>query len=973
MAEVDASKVVVVEDGSRDEPPPSSSSWNPLRKAFRPYVSPSQSSTASSTQSSSGSGSSSSTTLRVIVKRPLVTRLTKGLVETYQICNPTFKYSEAVNPKRFLTNPSIGVLNDGYDNANSDLILHVNFELVNLERKRRYTVKDMLGQGTFGQVAKCWDWETNNYVAVKIIKNQPAYYRQAVVEVSILHMLNQKFDPDDKHHIVRILDYFVFQRHLCISFEMLGSNLYELIKMNHFKGLSLNIVQMFSKQILRALVVMKDAGIIHCDMKPENILISTSVKPTEIKVIDFGSACMEGRTVYSYIQSRYYRSPEVLLGYPYTSSIDMWSFGCIVAELFLGLPLFPGASEYDLLKRMIQILGGQPPDNLLRDAKNTSKFFKHVGSIYRLEHEETSEEVTSAYRVLTEEEFEARESKRPSIGKNYFNHVKLEDIIANYPYRKNLPEEEIIRESLTRLALVDFLRGLVEFDPGKRWSPLQASGHPFVTGEPFRCPYKPPPESPRIPVIHTVTVDHNPGGGHWLAAGLSPQVSSVNKYLPLNSPHFHKVPMSYGSSYGSLGSHGSYNDNTGLGSSYGSYGDINSVHAYNSPVGPCGFNMHVQVGGPFLGSSPDARHRSQLSHGTGFGVSPYGGLGPMSLGASPSQFTPPSSQMQISSASPGKYGPTSPVRGSVRGISLGKAAAVGQYNKRTWGYPTICMQPFGSADHGPGFCGDGMSCSQPDAQFRGHGGSPHSAISSSSHSNWWQQMGGGNGLSSSLNSANQKSYPAPQAQNSFVVSSHSLEVPCDKPEGSSSLPDPADWDPNYSDESLLQEDNAEVSSLNSEFANCVRLTDPSDEAVLTSGIGRYAHNQAYPSTKFLSSNQRTDGLRQTYSFAENYPSTSHEIRGGNGRPPQFLQNFPSRFGQQSVHRYNYMNSTMHGERSHQYGQPAYSNYNRADSHSSANAMFSNSMPWANPYEDGVYMKRAIFVSSVKPMDCQTFF
>ncbi|RWW29914.1 hypothetical protein BHE74_00004666 [Ensete ventricosum] len=322
---------------------------------------------------------------------------------------------------------------------------------------------------------------------------------------------------------------------------------------------------------------------------------------------------------------------------------------------------------------------GQPPDNLLRDAKNTTKFFKHVGSIYRLEHEETTEEVTSAYRVLTEEEFEA--------------------------------------------------------------------------------------------------------------------VSSVNKYLPLNSSHFHKVPMSYGSSYGSLGSHGSYNENTGLGSSYGSYGDINNMHAYNSPVGPCGFNMHVQVGGPFLGSSPDARHRSQLSHGTGFGVSPFGGLGPMSLGASPSQFTPPSSQMQISSASPGKYGPTSPVRG--RGISLGKAAAVGQYNKRTWGYPTMCMQPYGSADHGPGFCGDGMSCSQPDAQFRGHGGSPHSAISSSSHSNWWQQMGGGNGLSSSLNSANQKSYPVPQAQNSFVVSSHNLEVPCDKPEGSSSLPDPADWDPNY--------------------------------------------------------------------------------------------------------------------------------------------------------------------------------
>ncbi|XP_047148915.1 dual specificity protein kinase YAK1 homolog [Vigna umbellata] len=128
--------------------------------------------------------------------------------------------------------------------------------------------------------------------------------------------------------------------------------------MNHFRGLSLGIVQLFSKQILCGLALLKEAGVIHCDLKPENILLCTStVKPAEIKIIDFGSACMENRTVYSYIQSRYYRSPEVLLGYQYTTAIDMWSFGCIVAELFLGLPLFPGASEFDLLKRMIEILG----------------------------------------------------------------------------------------------------------------------------------------------------------------------------------------------------------------------------------------------------------------------------------------------------------------------------------------------------------------------------------------------------------------------------------------------------------------------------------------------------------------------------------------------------------------------------------------------------------------------------------------
>lgn len=76
-----------------------------------------------------------------------------------------------------------------------------------------------------------------------------------------------------------------------------------------------------------------------------------------IKLIDFGSACLEDRTVYTYIQSRFYRSPEVLVGVKYTATIDMWSLGCISAELFLGLPLFPGSSEYNQLYRIIDMLG----------------------------------------------------------------------------------------------------------------------------------------------------------------------------------------------------------------------------------------------------------------------------------------------------------------------------------------------------------------------------------------------------------------------------------------------------------------------------------------------------------------------------------------------------------------------------------------------------------------------------------------
>ena len=76
-----------------------------------------------------------------------------------------------------------------------------------------------------------------------------------------------------------------------------------------------------------------------------------------IKIIDFGSSCFEGHTSFTYIQSRFYRSPEVLLGYPYDSEIDIFSAGCIAAELFLGLPLFPGTSEYDQLRLITECQG----------------------------------------------------------------------------------------------------------------------------------------------------------------------------------------------------------------------------------------------------------------------------------------------------------------------------------------------------------------------------------------------------------------------------------------------------------------------------------------------------------------------------------------------------------------------------------------------------------------------------------------
>lgn len=92
----------------------------------------------------------------------------------------------------------------------------------------------------------------------------------------------------------------------------------------------------------------------HCDLKPENILLKHENK-SGIKVIDFGSSCFVGQRIYTYIQSRFYRAPEVILGIPYTSAIDMWSFGCIISELYAGFPLFPGESEQEQLAYIMEI------------------------------------------------------------------------------------------------------------------------------------------------------------------------------------------------------------------------------------------------------------------------------------------------------------------------------------------------------------------------------------------------------------------------------------------------------------------------------------------------------------------------------------------------------------------------------------------------------------------------------------------
>ncbi|KAI8059038.1 kinase-like domain-containing protein [Gilbertella persicaria] len=406
--------------------------------------------------------------------------LTIELKSTYSSCSDGFKYNATSNPRRVLTKPSKACRNDGYDNEDFDYVLYVN-DILGSTEGHKYLILDVLGAGTFGQVVKCRNTKTQEVVAIKVVKNKLAYFKQSMMEVAILEMLNQRYDEHDKHHLLRLRDTFIHKKHLCLVFELLSVNLYELIKQNHFRGLSTNLVRVFTAQILDALTVLNEARIIHCDLKPENILLKNLESPT-LKVIDFGSACHEVQTMYTYIQSRFYRSPEVLIGLPYTSAIDMWSLGCIAAELFLGLPLFPGSSEYNQLSRIIEMLG-TPPNYMIEVGKNAHRYFDRDTS--------TGEK---RYEFKSMEQYAREQGKSEQPSKRYFSAKTLPDLINNYPIMRKIQmtPKEIEKEKQNRLAFIDFLQGLLNLNPIERWSPQQAKKHPFITGEKFTAPFQPP-------------------------------------------------------------------------------------------------------------------------------------------------------------------------------------------------------------------------------------------------------------------------------------------------------------------------------------------------------------------------------------------------------------------------------------------------------------------------------------------------
>ncbi|XP_060793574.1 homeodomain-interacting protein kinase 1 isoform X3 [Neoarius graeffei] len=329
-----------------------------------------------------------------------------------------------------------------------------------------YEVLEFLGRGTFGQVAKCWKRGTNEIVAIKILKNHPSYARQGQIEVSILSRLST--ENADEFNFVRSYECFQHKNHTCLVFEMLEQNLYDFLKHSKFSPLMLKCIRPVLQQVATALMKLKSLGLIHADLKPENIMLVDPIRqPYRVKVIDFGSASHVSKAVCStYLQSRYYRAPEIILGLPFCEAIDMWSLGCVIAELFLGWPLYPGASEYDQI-RYISQTQGLPAEYLLSAGTKTSKFF-HRGpdASYPL------------WRLKTPAEHESELGIKSKEARKYIFNC-LDDMMQ--VNMTNLEGTDILAEKADRREFIDLLKKMLALDADKRITPMKTLNHPFVT------------------------------------------------------------------------------------------------------------------------------------------------------------------------------------------------------------------------------------------------------------------------------------------------------------------------------------------------------------------------------------------------------------------------------------------------------------------------------------------------------------
>ena len=317
----------------------------------------------------------------------------------------------------------------------------------------RYQILGYLGNAAFSKAVKCLDTKTNTLVCLKIIENNKNYFDQSLDEIKVLNFVNANGEPDELNFL-KSIDFFYYKEHLIIVTELLNDNLYDfydyLLKNKIEEYFSMPRIQAIAKQVLTSLKYIHSLHLIHCDLKPENILLKC-ISKAEVKIIDFGSSNFIYDATSSYIQSRSYRAPEVIMGCNYDYKIDIWSLGCILAELYSKTVLFMSDSVHSLLARVIGIIGPIPEWMFEKGTTVNGMFCKE--KLLYMEADAVND--TNANISTT------------SVGKK-----KMHVIVPKRTLLKN-------RLHCEDQNFIDFLRYLLKIDPNERPTAEEALNHPW--------------------------------------------------------------------------------------------------------------------------------------------------------------------------------------------------------------------------------------------------------------------------------------------------------------------------------------------------------------------------------------------------------------------------------------------------------------------------------------------------------------
>uniref|UniRef100_A0A673V6N4 non-specific serine/threonine protein kinase n=1 Tax=Suricata suricatta TaxID=37032 RepID=A0A673V6N4_SURSU len=347
-----------------------------------------------------------------------------------------------------------------------------------------YDIIEVLGKGTFGEVAKGWRRSTGEMVAIKVLKNDA--YRSRIIknELKLLRCM-RGLDPEEAH-VIRFLEFFHDALKFYLVFELLEQNLFEFQKENNFAPLPVRHIRTVTLQVLRALARLKELAIIHADLKPENIMLVDQTRcPFRVKVIDFGSASIFSEVRYvkdPYIQSRFYRAPEILLGLPFCEKVDMWSLGCVMAELHLGWPLYPGNNEYDQVRYICETQG-LPKPHLLHAARKAHHFFKP----------NPHPEASNPWQLKSSADYLAETKVRPLERRKYM--LKSLDQIETVngggaAARLTFSDREVLAEHADLKSMVELIKRMLTWESHERISPSAALRHPFVSMQQLRSAHE---------------------------------------------------------------------------------------------------------------------------------------------------------------------------------------------------------------------------------------------------------------------------------------------------------------------------------------------------------------------------------------------------------------------------------------------------------------------------------------------------